>query len=133
MARAVTRIRAERCALRAVGSPRRALKWAASRTGLSPAAGVRRRGRTREHSNARAHSRMRTVRRTATSEHSVCRALTRVCGARREALIPARCTTGAWLSVGLPCYHVAGAKQSRCTKKNRHSESVCTIYEVDGF
>ena len=119
--RAQLRVYGLRGARFGVGSPRRALKWAASRTGLSPAAGVRRRGRRRERSNARAHSRMRTVRRTATSEHSVCRALTRVCGARREAQIPARCTTGAWLSVGLPCYHVAGAKQSRSVLLTRET------------
>ena len=28
--------------------------------------------------------------------------------------VPARITTGAWVWVGLPCYHVAVAKQTRC-------------------
>ena len=43
------------------------------------------------------------------------RADARVWGRAWVALVPARRTTGAWLSVGLPCYHVAGAKQSKCT------------------
>ena len=45
----------------------------------------------------------------------VLRANACVWGRAWVAQIPARRTTRAWLSVGLPCYHVAGAKQSRCT------------------
>ena len=50
-------------------------------------------------------------------KRAVCvpRADTRVWGRVWVALLPARRTSGAWLSVGLPCYHMAGAKQSRCS------------------
>ena len=47
------------------------------------------------------------------------RADARAWGRTWVALVPARRTTGAWLSVGLPCYHVAGAKQSTCTINQR--------------
>ena len=45
----------------------------------------------------------------------VARANTRVRGRAWVAQIPARRTTGAWLSVGLPSYQVAGASFVRCS------------------
>ena len=70
-----------------------------------------------ERQRSRAHGRARAQPSEDGAAHHDDRALrlpranARVWGSAWVALVPARRTTGAWLSVVLPCYHVPGAEK----------------------